>query len=383
MLEIILGGYCGIIWLIFIKLKLFPWNIQTQIGSAVGGVLLLAAITFTVNIITPGSEDVRVINFVTEVVPRVQGTVTKVAVEGNTLVKKGDILLEIDDKPYALKVKQLEAQLADTVASAKSLQQTFDSAKANTSAAKANLDLMKKRLVESSDLASTGAGNKYDVEYYQAEVQKAQAAYDSAKSSENTAQLKLNAVVGDDNASVAQIKAQLENAKYDLESCIVRAPADGYPTAVTVRPGNYAVSMPLRPVMSFVWFDQRVIAFFDQNELRYVQPGDNVEIALKALPGKIVFAKVDSIIWASSQGQIQQSGSIPTAPAEMLHAPLPLKYAVKLTPIEMDGEPVPIMPMGARGIAGIYTDHLHPLHLVRMLVIRLHTILNNLVFKLP
>ena len=67
MLEIILGGYCGIIWLIFIKLKLFPWNIQTQIGSAVGGVLLLAAITFTVNIITPGSEDVRVINFVAEV----------------------------------------------------------------------------------------------------------------------------------------------------------------------------------------------------------------------------------------------------------------------------------------------------------------------------
>jgi hypothetical protein len=190
-------------------------------------------------------------------------------------------------------------------------------------------------------------------------------------------------MIGEDNASVAQIKAQLENAKYDLESCVVRAPADGYPTAVTVRPGNYAVSMPLRPVMSFVWFDQRIIAFFDQNELRYVQPGDNVEIALKALPGKIVFAKVDSIIWASSQGQIQQSGSIPTAPAEMLHAPLPLKYAVKLTPIEMDGEPIPIMPMGARGIAGIYTDHLHPLHLVRMLVIRLHTILNNLVFKLP
>jgi len=383
MLELILGGYAAIIWLVFIKKKWFPWNIQSQIGSAIGGVVLLATVVFTVNIITPGTEDVRVINFVTEVVPRVQGTITKVAVEGNTMVKKGDILIEIDPKPYQLKISQLEAQLADTVASAKSLKQNYDAAIANTSAAKAHLDLMRKRLSESSELAKTGAGNRYDVEYYQAEVIKAKSAFNSTKASENTAKLKFDAVVGEDNASVAQIKSQLESARYDLESCTVRAPADGYPVAVTVRPGNYAVSMPLRPLMSFVWYDQRIIAFFDQNELRYVKPGNDVELTLKALPGKIIYGKVDSIIWASSQGQIAQSGTVPTAPAEMLHAPLPLKYAVKITPIEMDGEPIPTMPMGARGMGGIYTEHLKPLHIVRMLVIRLHAILNNLVFKLP
>ena len=383
MLELILGGYAAIIWFVFIKKKWFPWNIKSQIGSAIGGVLLLATVVFTVNIITPGSEDVRVINFVTEVVPRVQGTITKVAVEGNTVVKKGDIRIEIDPKPYQLKVNQLEAQLADTLASAKSLQQNYDAAVANTLGAKAHLDLMNKRLNESTELAKTGAGNRYDVEYYQAEVLKAKSVFDSTKSNENTAKLKLNAVVGEDNASVAQIKSQLESAKYDLESCTVRAPADGYPVAVTVRPGNYAVSMPLRPLMSFVWYDQRIIAFFDQNELRYVKPGNDVELTLKAIPGKVIYGKVDSIIWASSQGQIAQSGTVPTAPAEMLHAPLPLKYAVKIIPIEMDGEPIPTMPMGARGMGGIYTEHLKPLHIVRMLVIRLHAILNNLVFKLP
>jgi multidrug resistance efflux pump len=383
MLELILGGYAALIWFVFIKKKWLPWNIKSQIGSAIGGLVLAAAIIFTVNVITPGTEDVRVINFVTEVVPRVQGTITKVAVEGNTIVKKGDILLEIDPKPYQLRVKQLEAQLSDTVAAAKTLQQTFDASKANTSAAKANYDLMVKRLNESTELSKSGAGNRYDVEYYQAEVQKAKAALDSAKSSENSAQLKLNAVIGEDNASVAQIKSQLESARYDLESCIVRAPADGYPVSVTVRPGNYAVAMPLRPLMSFVWYDQRVIAFFDQNELRFVQPGDDVEFTLKAIPGKVIYGKVDSIVWASSQGQIAQSGTIPTAPAEMLHAPLPLKYAVKITPIEMDGEPIPSMPMGARGMGGVYTEHLKPLHIVRMLVVRLHAILNYLVFKLP
>lgn len=383
MLEIILGGYVALIWFVFVKKKWFPWNIKSQIGSVIGGVVLLATIIFTVNVITPGSEDVRVINFVTEVVPRIQGTVKKVAVEGNTLVKKGEVLIEIDDTPYRLKVKQLEAQLTETEATSKTLKQTFEAAKANTSGAQAHLDLMKKRLTESTELSSSGAGNRYDVELYFAEVQKAQAVLESTQAAQSIAQIKLNAIVGNDNAAVAQIKAQLENAQYDLESCIVRAPADGYPTAVTIRPGNYAVSMPLRPLMSFVWHDQRVVAFFDQNELRYVKPNDAVEFTLKALPGKVIYGKVDSIVWASSQGQIGQSGLVPTAPAEMLHAPLPLKYAVKITPIEMDGEPIPQMPMGARGIAGIYTENLKPLHIVRMLVIRLHAKLYNLVFKLP
>ena len=151
MLEIIIGGYAGLIWFIFIKKKWLPWNIQSQVGSVIGGLLLTAAIVFTVNVITPGSEDVRVINFVTEVVPRVQGTINKVAVEGNTMVKKGDILIEIDPKPYQLRVSQLEAQLADTLASAKSLQQNYDGAKGNTSAAKATLDLMTNRLNESTE----------------------------------------------------------------------------------------------------------------------------------------------------------------------------------------------------------------------------------------
>jgi multidrug resistance efflux pump len=84
--------------------------------------------------------------------------------------KKGDILIEIDPKPYQLKVNQLEAQLADTLASAKSLQQNYDAAVANTLGAKAHLDLMNKRMNETTELAKTGAGNRYDVEYYQAEV---------------------------------------------------------------------------------------------------------------------------------------------------------------------------------------------------------------------
>ncbi|WP_410498538.1 HlyD family secretion protein [Chitinibacter sp. S2-10] len=382
MLEIIIGGYCALIWLVFIKLKLFPWNIKTQVGAATGAIVLAASIIFTINVVTPSSSDVRVINYVAEIVPRVPGTVTRVAVEGNTMIKKGDVLLEIDNTPYRLKVKEFEAKLADATASAKTLWQDLESAKSATSAAQANLDLMQKRLAESSELAKIGAGNQYDVEHFSTEVKKAQSAVASAKTAETKVQTKLEGVVGPDIASVAQIKAQLDAARYDLESTIIRAPADGYAVNVAVRPGNYLVSMPFRPALSFVEHEQRILAFFEQNELRYVKPGDKAEIALKTLPGELVYAKVDSIVWATSQGQIMQSGAIPTGPSEMVHAPLAQKYAVKLTPINNEEKPLPFIPMGARGGGAIYTEKLAPLHLLRMVMIRAQAVLNYLVLKL-
>lgn len=381
MLEIILGGYAFLVWLFCIKLKIIPWNIKSQVGAVTGGIVLAAAIIFTINVVTPSSSDVRAINFVAEIVPRVNGTVTKVVVEGNQLVKKGDVLLEIDPTPYALKVKQLEAQVADATGTAKTLSQDLDSAKSATASARAQLDLMRKRFKQTQELSKAGAGNQFDVESFATEVKRAEAALESAKTAETKVTTQLEAVVGPDIASVALIKAQLELARYDLESTVIRAPTDGYAVNVMVRPGNYLVAMPFRPAMSFVEQEQKLIAFFDQNELRFIQVGDRAEIALKALPGDLVRAKVDSIIWANAQGQFMQSGLVPNAPVE--HSVVPAqKYAVRLVQ-DVDAEhPALEIPMGARGGAAVYTDKFAPLHILRMVMIRAQSIMNYLVLKL-
>lgn len=382
MLELILGGYALLVWLVFIKLKLLPWNIRSQVGAATGALVLAASLVLTINVVAPTSGDVRAVNFVSEIVPRVQGTVTRVAVEGNTMVKKGDVLLQIDDTPYRLKVKELQAKLADATSSAKTLWQDHDTARSDVLAAQANLDLMSKRLNEASRLAGAGAGAQYDVETFDAEVKKAKAALAAARSAEAKAQIRLESVVGPDIASVAQIKAQLEAAQYDVESTVIRAPADGYAVNVAVRPGNYLMTLPFRPAMSFVEREQRILAYYDQNELRYVKPGQKVEIALKTSPGKLVYAKVDSIVWANAQGQMMQSGAVPNTPAEVLQAPPPQKYAVKLTPVRHDGDEVAPIPMGARGVGAIYTDKAEPMHLLRMVMVRAQSKLNYLVLKL-
>ena len=56
--------------------------------------------------------------------------------------------------------------------------------------------------------------------------------------------------------------------------------------------------------MTFVEDEQWIMAIFKQNEVRKIKPGQEAEIALKMYPGRIIKCKVDSIMWATAQGQL-------------------------------------------------------------------------------
>lgn len=76
-----------------------------------------------------------------------------------------------------------------------------------------------------------------------------------------------------EHSQIASLKAQLAEAKYNLEQTIVRAPSDGYVTRVLIRPGTYAASLPLRPVMVFIPDQKRqIVAQFRQNSLLRLAP---------------------------------------------------------------------------------------------------------------
>ncbi len=85
---------------------------------------------------------------------------------------------------------------------------------------------------------------------------------------------------------------------------------------LALRPGVRATQFATMPVMSFIEEDDPwVLAYFHQNELRYVEPGNEAEIFLKTYPGRIIKCKVDSILWATAQGQMPISGNLPNTTA--------------------------------------------------------------------
>src|SRR3954469_6084791 len=118
---LLLGIYSAIVWFIFIKMKWLPWNIGTQVTVVIIPIVALTMLVLTLNVVAPSTADVRVIKYVVNVVPQVRGRVLEVPVEPNRLVRRGDVLFRIDPTPYELTVRSLEAQLANTVASGKEL----------------------------------------------------------------------------------------------------------------------------------------------------------------------------------------------------------------------------------------------------------------------
>ena len=64
-----------------------------------------------------------------------------------------------------------------------------------------------------------------------------------------------------------------------------------------------------------------------QNEVRKIKPGQEAEVAFKMYPGRIVKCKVDSIMWATAQGQLpigtmNPAGGVAPVPPESPRRPV-------------------------------------------------------------
>jgi multidrug resistance efflux pump len=390
--ALLLGIYAFFVWLIFIKLKWLPWNTQTQVIVVIIPVVGLSATILLLNIYAPSSGDVRVYKYTIPVVSQVKGRVIEVPVEeGNRLIRKGEVLFKIDPQPYQLAVNTLEAQLASAGASQKELQESLNAAKGGIEQAtarmrevSARLELARTRVEQNRELVKTGAGNRFDLEQAEANLAELQGAADSARAaqvqavaSERQVFQKLGANVKGEFAQVAQIRAQLENARWELEQTITVSPCDCYVINLQLRPGAFVAGLPFNAVMSLVEADGQVVALYHQNELHQVKEGNEAEFTLRTVPGRVIKGTVDSVIWAHGQGQLPQSGTLPMT--GVLTAP-PGRYGVKFNIAEKDREV--FMAAGAAGAAAIYTEGFAPIHIIRKVILRVDSYTNYLILKL-
>jgi len=375
--ALLLAIYSFFVWLIFIKFKWLPWNTVSQVTVVVIPIVALTTLILMLNVYAPSSSDVRVIKYVIQVVPQVRGRVIEVPVEGNNPVKKGDVLFRIDPTPFEIQVRTLEAQLSATEGSVQELHEELVSAEGRTGGVRAQLELARMRVEQNRELAESGAGDRFALEQVEAEVSQLEAELRANVGAEAQVRARLGATVGDDQAEVAEIKAMLENARWELSETVFHAPADGTVINLQLRPGQMATALGMLPVMTFVEDEFQVIALFHQNELHQVQPGDEAEIALETYPGRIIKAEVNSIVWAQGQGQIPMSGTIPQTGAY----PLPEgRFAVRLDIAEQDRDL--FLAAGAHGHGAIYTQHGHHIHIVRKVILRVGSFVNYLVLKL-
>jgi RND family efflux transporter MFP subunit len=305
MMVVLLGSYIAILAL-FIWLKFIPFNTFWKISPLIVLLLLNIGLFIPMGWGAPQGPAV-VVRHSVQVIPDVAGEVLEVPVEANKAVKAGDVLFRIDPLPYEAQLKALQAQL----------------------------NLQKTRLEEAQQLHTRGVGRQNDIEQHQ--------------------------------SSIEQLTAQIDGAQWNLDKTTVRAPADGYVTHLALRKGARVTTAP---VMAFIDTSETIIGVeIAQIDGRYVQPGQPVEITFKFVPGVVYTGKVETVLQATSAGQMQTSGTAVTPPSIQS---VPFVVRVKLDNADFANH----LPAGATGTAAIYTDRVKVAHVIRAVMLRQIAILN-------
>jgi multidrug resistance efflux pump len=415
-------GFLLFVWLVFFQ---FKWLRFTKVWGIV--CLFFAAHIFLIFIVglrfvTPYSTNVRVVQHTIQLIPRLPEPtlVTDVMVQPGVFIKKGQPLFQFDRRPYEYQVSQLEAQFNATSSSVVSSRYTVEQSKAQLASAKqdvlmykADLDSAEQKIIRmkseleyakyqqqlSQGLAQNGAGPEEDAAKWKAQMNADEAAvleatadaqrsrlkYQSEWEGVNTTVAVATAEVKESeaaqkqvSATIGSVKAQLELARYYLDNTLMVAPEDGYIVDLQVRPGMVAGILRVGGIASFIVDNDRyLLANFNQGTLKYVKPGQPVEVALDLYPGQIFAAKVDTVWWANGEGQYLPTDVIPKFyPAD------PRKpegeFAVK---IYLQNPSSVGLPIGAQGAAAIYTSG-GGFAALRKITIRMHS-WTNWLYPMP
>jgi multidrug resistance efflux pump len=321
------------------------------------------------------SGPIKVYRYVIEIIPNVSGEVVDVPVEPLEPLKKGDVLFQIDKRPFEAEVNRLAAALAEAQQKVLQLEAVFKTAAANVDLEIAERDLAKSNYERAEEIRKTNAAavSEHSIDVARHSLAAAEADLRVDESIKTEARLAFESEIDGQNTTVVQLKAQLELAQLNLQWTTVRAPADGYVMHLALRPGQ---RVGQSSVLAFVEKDSsRLAVGIRQFQLRYVKPGQSAEIAFKLYPGRTFSAQVDSVIPMNSMGQALASGVLSDL-EDRLSSERP--YGVILT-LDDDAIDVTELPGGAIGTADIYTDRARMTHVIRHIELRMKGWLNYVI----
>ncbi|MGO4739184.1 HlyD family secretion protein [Bosea sp. 2KB_26] len=346
--------YVALIWLVFFRLKWLRFSVGWGVVSAMVGLHVILIFLIGMRFVAPGSYRAVVVQHTVQLIPRLTDptVLTEVLVTDNVPVRKGQPLFKFDPTLYALRVQQLEAQLEAARQNARILTTNVEIAVQRAAKLKTELDyeLFQKGIFDK--LAREQAAREDDIQKWQSRVNGAEAAHLAAVGELDAARQLAEAQINGVNTAVADIQAQLGQARYYLSHTTIVAPADGRIVNLQARPGMVVGIVRIGAIAALVVDDDRyVLGLFRQENLKYVKGGQSVEIAIDLYPGQIFKGRVDSIWWGTGQGQMLPTADLPvfTAQGERMAEGL---FAVK---IHLDAVDQLQFPIGAQGIAAIYT----------------------------
>ncbi len=252
----------------------------------------------------------------------VSGYVKEVRFTDNTMVKKGDTLLIINDDEFQARVLQAEAALENAKANLVAVKNNADAGDLNASAAflssettAQNIDVAKTRLNKIKEdykriknMYASKAATKAELDAIEAELAVAESQFKAATnqykaSSAQSAGVKSQAtgqksMIALAEALVKQRSAELSLAKTQLGYTVVKAPCDGLVSKRSVDQGQFVtVGTPVCSAIdnTTLW----VTANFKETQIEHIKINQTVAVKIDAYPSLNITGKVDSYIGAT------------------------------------------------------------------------------------
>ena len=300
------------------------------------GVIVLAALgmiayKYLDYIKYPWTRDGLVRAQVVQIAPRVSGPLVRVPVQNNQLVKKGDLIFEIDPSTFQAAVNLARAQFDNMRDIVQSLTDQVNGLKRQLAQRQAELSQAQfevegsaaqaenQRIIfgRAKDLRAAGINSQRDVDDTATAYELARARLSEAKAKVSQATAALAqaeddvargladlGAPGDDNPRRRRAAADLELAQLNLDFTKVWAPTDGYVTNLQVHVGDSAAAnQPMLALIDANSFYAQ--AFFRETFVGDLQKGDRAVVTLMSYPDTPLDGGVDSIGW----GIAQQNGS--------------------------------------------------------------------------
>ncbi|MBP2199752.1 HlyD family secretion protein [Pantoea cypripedii] len=364
---LIILTYVAIAWSIF-KIFKIPVNKWTVPTAALGGVFIVGALILLMNYNHPYTALAQKAVVAIPITPQVTGVVSEVTNKQNTLIKKGEMLFRLDNTRYQARVDRLQADLTTAIHNTQSLKGQLDEAIANTQHVSAERD----RLYEDYQRYLAGSRAKVnpfserDIDNARQNFLAQDALVKSSLAEQAQIKSQLDSQVNGEQSQIVSLRAQLTEARYNLDQTIVRAPSDGYATQVLIRPGTYAAALPLRPVMIFIPDQKRqIIAQFRQNSLLRLKAGDEAEVVFTALPGQVFPGKLTTILPVVPGGTYQAQGSLQSL--TITPGSDGVLAVIELIP----NADVDALPDGIFAQVAVYSDHFSHVSVMRKVLLRM------------
>ena len=307
---IVLSLYFLAVWLVFFKFKWLPYNrIWKTIVWSIATIIALVVVG-ALHYYTPVSKMAVVQAHTQEIYPLVSGRVDKVNVSNSQAVAAGETLFTIDPKPYQYAVDNLTAALK----------------------------LAELKLKDTRILVKKGAAPRTNIDKYLSEVD--------------------------------QIRAQLKNARYDLDNTVIKAPASGIVSLAVLEEGQIVSAST--GVMNFIQKDKVwLAAAMKQNGMGLIAAGQQASVIFPAAPGNIYSATVLSVPGGVLQGQF--TAETTANPLSALNSSENL-YPVK---IEIPAEaPAFLRRPGTLATVTVFTDEGNPINVLAKILLWISTWMN-------